>query len=81
MASVLAIERTLFLKEELLRAATKGRTENVHTRLPDLPFERYSPIRRQLLKLLGAVNRSRSVAGMEPVEVRCSLLGILERIR
>jgi hypothetical protein len=36
-----------------------------------LPFEAYSPIRRQLLQLLAAVNRRRSTAGLDPLPWSC----------
>ena len=36
-----------------------------------LPFEPYAPIRRQLLRILRAVNRTRLAAGYEPVPKSC----------
>lgn len=37
--------------------------------LSKLPFEPYAPIRRQLLNLLRAINRTRNIAGLEDVPV------------
>ncbi len=39
--------------------------------LASLPYEPYSPVRRQLLGLLGLVNRARKEAGLDEVPLSC----------
>jgi hypothetical protein len=67
------IERELFfeLRKEFLAAAVRQAEETLGWRLASLPFEAYGPVRRQLLSILGVVNRARAAAGLElvPIEV------------
>ena len=61
------IERALFqaLKKEFLECATSESFESLYWRFAHLPFEPYSPVRRQLLMLLASVNRARAQAAVE----------------
>jgi len=65
------IERGLFreLKEEFLAMATTAAAEILRVRFSHLPFEPYSPVRRQVLRLLGAVNRARRLAAIDELPV------------
>jgi hypothetical protein len=44
---------------------------SVERALSTLPFEAYAPVRRQLLSLLGVVNRKRRAAGLDPLPWSC----------
>ncbi len=61
----------LNLKARLLDLATHRTAENLALEFYRIPFEPYSPVRRQLLNLRRAVNRARKAAGYNllPVEV------------
>ena len=67
-----SIEREAYLelKAKLLQMAC-GRTNDLARTFYDIPFERYAPIRRQLLLLLRQVNDTRRLANLTlvPVEV------------
>ena len=69
------IEREVYLdlQATFLDLALRERAEQLALRFYELPFERYAPIRRQLLRLLGLVNRVRKQAGLSqiPHEVLC----------
>lgn len=69
------IDRTIHaaLKAGLTELAVRRSAEFVEERLASLHFERYAPVRRQVLEVWRAVNRARRTAGLE----RASL----ERIR
>ena len=54
------LELRAFFEAEALRTST-----SLQEALGALPFEAYAPVRRQLLQLLGAVNRRRKAAGLE----------------
>ena len=47
--------------------ATHRRVESVMAALAHIPYERYAPVRGQLLEILREVNRVRKQAGFEPV--------------
>jgi hypothetical protein len=55
------------LKAYLLDLAPHRSVENLSAVFAAVPFERYAPVRRQLLNLWRAVNRARGEAGFEPV--------------
>lgn len=55
------------LKAHLLELALHRSVERLAAALTAIPFERYAPVRRQLLNLCRAVNRARESAGFEPV--------------
>lgn len=59
------------LKATLLEMATHRRAESLAMAFYELPFEPYAPIRRQLLNLLKAANRTRKKSGFQgvPLEV------------
>lgn len=63
------IERDEFrgLKAYFLRQAAHRRAETVTEELQALPFEPYAPVRRQLLQLVRAINRTRRAAGFDPI--------------
>jgi hypothetical protein len=63
--------RYLELKAWLLELATHRSAEKLALAFYELPFEPYAPVRRQMLNLFRAVNRSRRRAGFKlvPVEV------------
>lgn len=63
-------------EEKALRAyfaglATKRSAAFLADELASLPYEPYRPVRRQMLNLLGLVNRARKQAGLEAVPVTC----------
>lgn len=60
------LELKAFFSDIALRDAAR-----VSKALGALPFEAYAPIRRQLLSLLGAVNRRRAEAGLDPLPWSC----------
>jgi len=55
------------LKALFLKQATHRSADNLAQEFTRLPFSRFAPIRRQLLTLLRAINKSRSNAGYEPI--------------
>jgi len=57
------------LKAYLLDLAPHRSVERLAAMLAAVPFERYAPVRRQLLNIWRAVNRVREQAGFEPVPV------------
>jgi len=59
----------LRLKAHLVGLAVHRSVENLAVEFERVRFERYAPVRRQLLNILRAVNRARWVAGFEPVPV------------
>jgi hypothetical protein len=63
------IERALFqeIKADFLGCAKDEVVETLRERFHRLPFEPYAPVRRQALSLLGGVNTSRRLAGLETV--------------
>lgn len=67
------IEREEFkrLKAHFLELATHRRADGIASEFMRLPFEPYAPVRRQLLTLWRAVNRTRKTAGFEPVPIEC----------
>jgi hypothetical protein len=74
-----SIERTAYLgvRAELLDRAC-GRAADLAAAFYHLPFERYAPVRRQLLLLLRRVNDARKRAGLSPVPTE--VLGLRRRI-
>lgn len=65
----IAPEEYLRLKAHLVGLAVHRSMENLAAEFGRVPFERYAPVRRQLLNILRAVNRARRVAGFELVPV------------
>jgi hypothetical protein len=61
--------RYLELKAWLLELAVHRSIDHLALAFYRLPFEPYAPVRRQLLNLLRAVNKSRRQAGYQPVPV------------
>lgn len=57
------------LKAYLVGLAVHRSIENLSAMFAAVPFERYAPVRRQLLNIWRAVNRSREQASFEPVPV------------
>lgn len=57
------------LRDYFVDRATRRPVEVLAGELRRLPFEPYAPVRRQLLNILRALNRARSVAGLEAVPV------------
>ena len=51
--------------------ATRGPAAALAEELAALPYEPYAPVRRQLLGLLGLVNRARKEAGLDQVPLSC----------
>lgn len=64
-------EQYKLVKSYLLDLAVKRSAESLENVFWDLPFEPYAPVRRQLLNILRAVNRSRKTAGFKPVRGEC----------
>ena len=60
-------EEYLSIRADFLELATKRRADSLALAFYELPFERYAPIRRQLLLLLRRVNEVRKQAGFAPV--------------
>ena len=60
-------ERYRDLKAMLVDLATKRSKEHIIAEFRRLPFEPYAPVKRQLLRLLRAVNRARIEKGFEQV--------------
>ena len=65
----IAPDEYLRLKSYLVGLAVHRSVENLTVVFARIPFEPYAPVRRQLLNILRAVNRSRKQAGFEPVPV------------
>lgn len=66
------IEKQTFLElKAVFESVALRDSRAIERALGALPFEAYSPIRRQLLQILGAVNRRRGVAGLEPLPWSC----------
>jgi hypothetical protein len=67
--SHVAIDRNAFRKIEaqLLDMAVRSSSERLSLEFYRIPFEPYAPVRRQMLRLLRAVNASRKRAGREPL--------------
>jgi len=61
--------RYLELKAWFLDRATHRSGDNLALAFYEVPFEPYAPVRRQLLNIWRAVNRSRRKAGFGPVPV------------
>ena len=61
----IAREQYRDLKAYFLDIATRRSPERLAAEFYNVPFEPYSPIRKQLLNLLRLVNEARQVAGME----------------
>ena len=59
------------LKAYLVDLAPRRSVEAMVEEFGMLHFEPYAPVRRQLLNLLRAVNRTRKRAGFEPIPVEC----------
>lgn len=59
------------LTDAFLGSALKASTESLGAWFCALPFEPYAPVRLQLRKLLGKVNRARRAAGLERVPLTC----------
>lgn len=57
----------LNLRADFLELATRRQADSLALAFYELPFERYAPIRRQLLLLLRRVNEQRKQAGYRPV--------------
>lgn len=74
-----SIERTAYLglRAGLLDAGLR-RANDLAAAFYDIPYERYAPVRRQLLLLLRQVNGVRKRAGLSPVPVE--VLGLRRRI-
>jgi hypothetical protein len=60
-------QRYLDIRAHLLELAVHRSADNLALAFYQLPFEPYAPIRRQLLKLLRAVNDARRQAGFRPI--------------
>jgi hypothetical protein len=65
----IAGDEYLRLKSYMVGLAAHRSVENLARELERVPFERYAPVRRQLLNILRAVNRVRKEAGYEPAPV------------
>jgi hypothetical protein len=59
------------LKAYLLEQATRSSADALGRTLSGVPFERYAPVRRQLLNLVRAINRQRKTAGLSEIPVDC----------
>lgn len=59
------------LKAYFQDIALRRSVERLESELARLPFEPYSPVRRQLLAVLRAINRERKRAGFPPVPNSC----------
>ncbi len=57
------------IKAHFLHRASRRSTDNLAQEFASIPYTRFAPIRRQLLTLLRAVNKSRERAGYETVPV------------
>lgn len=70
--SHVGIERETYrgLKAYFVGVALRGR-DQLEKELSTLPFQPYAPVRRQLLRILAAVNQRRREAGYEPLSHTC----------
>ena len=59
------------LKAYFLGLAVRRSVEALSDELASLPYEPYAPVRRQMLGLLGTVNRARRGGGLEDVPLKC----------
>lgn len=57
------------LKSYFLEIATQRSVGQIAQELRRLPFEPYAPVRRQLLNILRAINRTRGKAGLQSVAI------------
>jgi len=66
------IEKTEYrlVKDAFVRRALNAK-ERLEAAFSKLPYEPYGPVRSQLLAVLRAVNRRRSVGGLPPLERSC----------
>ncbi|QDV26060.1 hypothetical protein [Aureliella helgolandensis] len=55
------------LKAYFLHRATRRSTDNLAQEFANIPYTRFAPIRRQLLTVLRAVNKSRQSAGFDSI--------------
>ncbi len=65
----IAPDEYLRLKSHFVGLAMHRSVENMTREFQRVPFERYAPVRRQLLNILRAVNRVRQEAGYDPAPV------------
>lgn len=67
--SHVAIDREAYLdlRAQLLELARSRRADDLALAFYGVPFERYAPVRRQLLLLLRRVNQIRKAAGSAPI--------------
>lgn len=68
-------ETYLDLRAKFLEQSLRQRREDLALAFYELPFERYAPVRRQLLRLLGLVNGMRKQAGLSQIPHECSASG------
>lgn len=59
------------LKALFVSAALRKSQEILESELHALPYEPYAPVRRQLFRLLGMINRVRKAASLAPLSHRC----------
>lgn len=64
-------EEYKLLKSYFLDLATRRRIEVLEDEFRCVPYQAFSPVRRQLLDLLSAVNKKRKAAGYEPLPWSC----------
>jgi hypothetical protein len=57
------------IKAYFLEVCTHRSMEQIRKELQMMPFEAYAPVKRQMLNILRAVNRSRRTARLEPVGI------------
>ncbi len=78
--SHVAIDREQYLdaRAKFLELARHRRADDLARALYELPFERYAPVRRQLLLLVKGVNELRKVAGYSPLP--SEVLGLRRRV-
>lgn len=65
------LQQYKLIKSYMLDLATRRKRETLEREFFKIPFEPYAPVRRQLLNILRAVNKSRTKAGFEPLSVDC----------
>lgn len=70
--SSVRIERAEYrvLKDAFLRRALNSK-ERLQSAFGSLPYEPYGPVRSQILTVLRAVNRRRTIAGLPPLDRGC----------
>ena len=71
--SCVRIEQTTYiqLKTYLSELAKRQSKEIIEQAFRAIPYSRYAPIRRQLLNILRAVNKTREQAGFAPLPTSC----------